>query len=666
MPTPARAAATVSPSVRAFENSTAIQPVRVWVFFRGRGFSDSAQRSEALARVALSPRASVRRAQRAHLGAGADVYDLPVNPAYLRDVAATGCRIRFASKYLNAASVLATPEQVAALARLDAVRHIDRVASYRREPMSPGEPVSRSALRAASPAQTVSDDYGPSRRQVDQIDVIPLHDAGYHGEGILMAFLDSGFNLAHESLAHVNVVAQYDFVFDDSVTSNQPGDRSDQQTHGTWVLSTALGYAPGMLIGTAWAADVILAKTERVFEEVPGEEDDFVRGLEWADSIGADVVSTSLGYFNWYSYPDIDGNTAVTTVACDIAASRGITVVASAGNPANTLPWPGITPPADGDSVIAVGAVDSLGAVASFSSRGPTYDGRIKPDVMAMGVSVLVASSTVDTLYFRQNGTSFSAPLTAGACALLLQMHPTWGPAEVIAALRSEASNTATPDNTYGWGVIDAYRSATSGATGSITGMFVRVTEEDEGLRVRAINGGAGDVTVDVVRRRQTGVTTWSPPEIIATARTVASGRELSLLDPVGVGVWEYRAQLSGDPRQATAWGAGTVLYALALGQSAPNPFVAGRGDVTISFTLDGGFQELSPSRLPARRTELSLYNVRGALVRQLFSQPLGPGDYDVGWDGTTDGGDPVASGVYFYRLRVESKSVTRRMVLVR
>jgi subtilisin family serine protease len=233
-------------------------------------------------------------------------------------------------------------------------------------------------------------------------------------------------------------------------------------------LSTIGGYAPGNLIGPAYGATYILAKTENTEWERHIEEDAWVAGAEWVDSIGADIISSSLGYSIGftngepdYAWSDLDGNTTIVTIGADIAASRGILVVNSAGNdgwvalPANTL-----IGPCDGDSVLAVGAVDGAGVRGSFSSVGLTADGRIKPDVMAMGVGVRVAGTTTPTVYGSSGGTSFSCPLAAGAAALILEARPNASNQAIMDALRSTASQAGAPDRFYGWGIVDAAAAA--------------------------------------------------------------------------------------------------------------------------------------------------------------------------------------------------------------
>jgi subtilisin family serine protease len=209
------------------------------------------------------------------------------------------------------------------------------------------------------------------------------------------------------------------------------------------------------LYGPAYLAQFILAKTEDMRSETPIEEDNWVAGMEWADSIGADVISSSLGYSDWYTYEDFDGHTAVTSIAASHAAALGIVVCNSAGN--NGAGVGTINAPADADSMLAIGAVWSDGSIASFSSWGPTYDGRIKPEVCARGVSTVCANPGTTTTFTTANGTSLSCPLAGGCAAVILSAHPAWTPMQVREALMRTASNRACPNNTYGWGIIDLF-----------------------------------------------------------------------------------------------------------------------------------------------------------------------------------------------------------------
>jgi hypothetical protein len=283
----------------------------------------------------------------------------------------------------------------------------------------------------------------------------PLTDRGVDGTGVRVALFDTGFDTANPAFSAITVTAQYDFVFGDPVVRDEPGKDLGAHVHGTAVWSLFAGDVPGRLRGIARGASYLLAKTEDVRSETRVEEDNYVAALEWADSIGVDIVSSSLGYLlfdNGFSYTpsQLNGDVAVTTVAADLAVQRGILVVTGAGNagPGSRSLWT----PADGDSVLAIGAEDSLGTIWVGSSRGPTADGRIKPDFTAPGVAVCVVWGTS---LQRVNGTSLATPLLAAGAALVKQLHPTLAPMTLRAAFRNTATHRAAPDTISGWGRPD-------------------------------------------------------------------------------------------------------------------------------------------------------------------------------------------------------------------
>jgi serine protease AprX len=431
-------------------NASVRDTMKLWVFFKDKRLT-RVEESAAIAalRDELPARVLERRAKAA---APLNVNDLPVALAYIDAVAATGARIETKSRWLNAVSVLADDAQAAAIEELPFVRKTRPVARAVKPRTVLDEPVER---RVRPPAQRLLD-YGASFGQLEQIGVPGLHNAGFDGSGVLISVLDTGFDTDHECFRHLDIVAERDFIDDDSETAHEPGDPPGQDSHGTQVLSCIAAAKPGELYGGAYNAGFALAKTEIVNEEIQIEEDYWVEAVEWADSLGSDIVTSSLGYFDWYAYEDMDGNTAITTIAADMAAARGIVVVNSMGNEGGGE-WTYMIAPADGDSVLSVGAVDSTGARVYFSSVGPTYDGRTKPDVMAQGLYVHVATTEDTSSYTQAHGTSFAAPLVASAVVLLLQGHPDWIPTDVIDAARATASSSETPDNLMGWGILNAY-----------------------------------------------------------------------------------------------------------------------------------------------------------------------------------------------------------------
>ncbi|HRW62529.1 MAG TPA: S8 family serine peptidase, partial [Bacteroidales bacterium] len=314
-------------------------------------------------------------------------------------------------------------------------------------------------------------DYGDANVQVGIINTHVLHQNNFQGQGIIIAVLDAGFyNVdllpAFDSLwINQQILGVKDFVDGDT----QVFDASD---HGMKVLSVMGGNIPGKLVGTAPKAKYWLLRSEQTEWEYSVEEDNWAAAAEFADSVGADIINSSLGYSEFdnaqqnYTYSDMDGNTAFITRAADMASSKGILVVSSAGNLGDDS-WNYISAPADGDSVLTVGAVDSYANYVSFSSKGPTYDGRIKPDISAMGYRVTIQGTDGNTTL--SNGTSFSSPLIAGAAACLWQALPELTNAQVIQKIRESAHQYSKPDYLSGYGIPDFAKASGLNSTNIIT-----------------------------------------------------------------------------------------------------------------------------------------------------------------------------------------------------
>ena len=420
---------------------------KMWVYFTNKdNFSQD--------KIMLDDKTIERRQK---MGITNTWYDRPVTENYITALEQLGAIIHRKSRWLNAVSVTADEGALNAISALPIVKKIIPVAVYKKKKLGLNdEPLLRKT--------TFSDSsfYGYAWEQIAQINCHTAHQAGYTGQGVRVLILDTGFNTERSVFDSLTIIDEWDFINDDGNTANENNDVSNQHNHGTLVFSTLAGYDPGNLIGPAFDSEFLLAKTEDVPNESQVEEDNYVAALEWGEQLGADVMSSSLGYLDWYSYCDMDGNTGVTTIAVDIAISLGMLCVTSAGNWGTAEPPPNpcdtlyyyISAPADADSVISVGAVNSEGEIASFSSHGPTYDGRIKPEVCARGVSTWGVNANSDS-YRTASGTSLSAPLVSGAAAVILSAHPDWTPMEVREAMMMTADNAYSPDNDYGYGLID-------------------------------------------------------------------------------------------------------------------------------------------------------------------------------------------------------------------
>ena len=433
--------------------------VKYWVFMADK-LDDAAKTAPAMA---IAERAKVRRSRRASAVRGTP--DVPVAQRYVRTLENLGAEPVVESRWLNAVSAWMTQEQVRQAARLPFVVGVRPVGA-----LLPPEGLSETpALPMFGPtrypgAAALRLDYGQSFTQLNVVNAVQGLEQGLSGAGVMLGIIDTGAgDLTQTSIAPIvnsgRLVGQQDFT--------QFGD--DQSRHALAVLSIAAGFDPGELIGPAYGADIILARTEYSTTETNQEEDNFVAGIEWMESQGVDVVNISLGYSVFdpgehsYVYSDMDGDTAITTRAADIAAALGVTVVNSAGTDGSN-PWHFITSPADGDSVITVGAVDFNKNVASFSGRGPTADGRIKPNVSAMGVSVRYASRTG---YASGNGTSFSSPMVAAIAVQMLEVNPNLEPMDILRILQETTQDPGDqhlPDNAVGYGVIDAEKALAAAA----------------------------------------------------------------------------------------------------------------------------------------------------------------------------------------------------------
>lgn len=390
--------------------------------------------------------------RRLRYGIKPDSLDLPINPAYIKQLRKQGVKIINQSKWNNTV-VVETADSVLAkdLTSLNFVKDVKcvwRKPKYNR-PIN-DEPDRKSMLNDANPIHTLAA-YGKSYKQVEMIEADRLHSLGYKGNGMTIAILDGGFLNVDiiAGLKTVKILGTRNFV-------NPDKNVFEDTDHGTMVLSCIAANSPHKLVGTAPEASFYLIQTEDGRSEQLIEEDNYAAGIEYADSLGCDVVTASLGYNQFdhkemnHKYYELDGQTPLISRSASLAASRGILAVGSAGNSGRDR-WKKITPPADASNFITVGAVDADRLNTGFSSLGNTSDGRIKPDVMAIGEDAWVydGRGRISTA----NGTSFACPIMCGGATCLVQAFPNVHPTEIIRAIQLSGDNAQHPDNIFGYGI---------------------------------------------------------------------------------------------------------------------------------------------------------------------------------------------------------------------
>lgn len=422
-----------------------VAPGRYWVTFTDK---ENTPYSVDNPSEFLSARAIERRVNQ---GIPVTQEDLPINPNYVDQVLALGqIALVQASKWFN--GIVIEPDDPTIL---EQVEQLTFVADVRQSPVIGRAPFLERPSDARVTEARNLEIYGEALHQVEMLNGHLLHEAGYTGAGMRIGVMDGGYLAADlmEAFQHVyddgRLIGTYDFV-------NNQQNVYNSSAHGTRVWSAMASYWPDSIVGSAYASEYMLFLTENVFSEYQLEEINWVAAAEIADSAGVDVLNTSLGYtlFNDstqnYTYADMDGQTTYISRAGNIAARKGMLVVNSAGN-SGSNDWYYIGAPADADSVLAVGAVRADSVVVAFSSRGPSADGRVKPNVCAQGFQTVLAN--IDSTVIRGNGTSFSSPVLAGLAACLWQTNPMATNMQVFRAIEESAHLFNAPNDSMGYGI---------------------------------------------------------------------------------------------------------------------------------------------------------------------------------------------------------------------
>jgi len=600
--------------------------IKHWIFFNAKGDGQSAE---------ISRKALERRLLRG-VGEVETDYDIYPDIRFIDDLESIGLTVHHVSRWLNAASVSGDSSMLHRANTFDFVKAIKPVSVFKQDRFeNTYDSQQKSAEPALPPSELTDIDYGPSYTQLHLCQIDSLHRLGYSGNNILIGIMDTGFDTNHPVFQEITnsgrIIAVRDFINGDDYV----GGDGIQQQHGTAVFSVLGGFRESSLIGAAFGADYILAKTEIVDDEITAEEDNWIVAAEWMEAEGADIFSSSLGYYDWYDTTDLDGNTTAITIAADAAASLGVIVVNAAGNERNSW-WNAIIPPADGDSVVAVGGVRSDGSLWSGSSPGPTADGRIKPDVAAMASGVYAAIYSTNE-YRTFGGTSMATPVVAGGLALVLEAHQGWNLDDIFNNLKMTASIADNPDNDFGWGIPDFFDMF------AVDGFFV-VSDTNPAINwgdtidiyialfdSRSSPGGNHDIHVSVGNNSTAELISNLEPAGLDTLRQ-------KIYFPLpGTQIITIRDNISGQTYTLELYVYGSIDFTVA-----PNPAL---NSVVFLFDL-----------IRTSNVDISIFNVAGDKIKTISipENATYDGVNRKSWDGLNGSGNRIASGIYLAHLKTD------------
>ncbi|HSD62753.1 MAG TPA: S8 family serine peptidase [Ignavibacteriaceae bacterium] len=632
---------------------------KYFIYFRDKGPVISLQKNSPAYKKAiqlLSSHAIERREKIMNADSIITFEDIPVYEGYLDKLTDLGIKIENKLNWFNAVSAYLNDNQKQQVLAQSFVQNITVVKTINFE-----KDVVRS-INISKPVTQDALDYGNSYDQLALSDIPVVHSKGISGEGIIVGLLDTGFRTTHEGLKDINVITDSDFVFHDGITANQPEDNPSQDSHGTYVLSVIGGYKDSTMIGASYGASFILAKTEDIRSETHIEEDNYAAALEWMENLGVDVTSSSLGYNIFdnpdssYTYQDMNGKTAIVTKAAELAFNRGVVTITAAGNEGN-VKWHYIIAPADGFNTLAVGAVDDQNLITPFSSRGPTYDGRIKPDIAAMGVNVFGASTSGPNNFTYANGTSAATPIAGGVAALLLSIYPHLTNLQVRDIFHETSDNANNPDNDRGYGLLSAAKAISFPNLKSGDGEYILYksfidshTNSNVQLHYSTdnINFDILNMKTELPYKFSVNLPGFTFNQVISFYFTYSDESGNIHRDPE---INNYKF-LSGSMNISLNLPLGGLPTNYVLSNNYPNPF---NSITRINFVASANLQ-----------AELIVYDILGRKVKTIFKGISYNGINTVFWDGTTDNSVNSASGIYFYVLNLNGSLYTNKMVYLK
>ncbi|MHB8931799.1 MAG: S8/S53 family peptidase [Melioribacteraceae bacterium] len=639
------------------------------IYFKDKGVSvsGSLHKSSAIFKLAekeLSPKAIERRKQ----VMGEDNYitfeDIPLSENYTNQIEQLGIKIENKLKWFNAVSCYLTDAQINQLKSLSCVEKIEKVRVFKSR-TDENQLINRnnSVQQLNKITSPTSLNYGPSLTQNALSDIPAVHDLGITGAGVYVGILDDGFSYkTYNALKTRNVIREYDYVHHLPYVSNQNG-------HGSSVFCLMAGYDPGYAIGPAFDANFFLAETENDASETNVEEDNYAAALQDMEGAGVDITSSSLGYTTFddsttsYTYANMDGNTTICTKALNIAFDLGISTFTAAGNDGDKS-WHFIGAPADAFNVITVGAVGSNKILANFSSRGPTSDGRTKPEVVAMGSQNYIAvSGKTGSDYITGSGTSFATPIAAGIAALLKSAWPHLTNAQIRKIFLESGDNTSNPNDDRGWGLISAKKaisypnlSAVNDVYNVLNKIFINADGVDSStVSLNYSIGGSSfqSVSMHPVTFNNTIKYSYTLPtstngdsvKFYFTYQTDSGG----LVQEPATGTYKFSYGSFNISNLTSVKINDEIPTNFNLAQNYPNPF---NPSTVISYQLS------APSKVT-----LKVYDLLGREVAVLVNEVQQPGNYNSQFSIRNS---QLSSGIYFYRLQTDNFSATKKMMLIK
>jgi serine protease AprX len=642
---------------------------KYFIYFKDKGIDKTAHLSKASTDYKQAINSLSERSIKRRIKTSGENFisfeDLLLNEDYINTIKKSGAKIVWELKWFNAVSAFLTDEQYQEIKKLDFVEKLEKVKKI----YSKKDEIEEAKLdkKLHIGANSYSLDYGNSLTQYELSDIPIIHNYGFSGEGVLIGILDAGFAWeTHPALQSRSVLAERDFVYGDKNTDD------NDANHGTAVFSLIGGFDEGNIIGPAYSAQYVLAKTENIFSETHIEEDNYAAAMEWMDSIGVDITTTSLGYNDFdddesdYTYADMDGKTTIVTQASELAFLRGILTINSAGNEGNKS-WKYITAPADGLNTITVGSVDENRILVPFSSVGPTADGRIKPEVVALGVSCYHAKA-YSNLYGYGQGTSYSAPIAAGITAQLLSAFPYLSNEQIRSIVIEACDSTGSPNNQYGYGLLSA--------RAALEFPNIKLPDESTGGQTSLINklfiDSNGIVTDSVFM-----LYTINSQENLSKNKMLYKGNNIfsavGYTSAIGdtVKFWfEYQDSTMSTKRYPVEGnytfidGSSIVDFGVRKGTENPIP-----DQFKLSRNYPNPFNPLTWFTISvpdASFITINIYNILGQKVRTLVSKNHTVGIHRCSWDGTNDYGVKVSSGVYIYTANLKQNFKSKKMIYLK